>query len=87
VNNQVVQELQQAWSLLFPKTEPPATEQWALWALMYDQETIRLGLLQLTKKYRNVSGDMTPDHMGKFLSAVMARISQSDPRTVAPVAP
>jgi hypothetical protein len=68
-------ELKEAWTLLFPSVQSPADSQWALWLFRHGFETTREALIQLGEKYMKSGGQMTPEYMAKFLSAVANRLS------------
>lgn len=69
-------ELTDAWILLFPRTELPSKEQWAVWLLLHDSATVKDGIAQLATKYQKLHGSMTRDYMIRFASAVMNRIKR-----------
>jgi hypothetical protein len=68
------QELQELWRALF-RTEPPPEQQWVIWSNLHDEGIVRDGLLQLAVKHRKMAGTMTADHMIRFCSAVMNRLT------------
>jgi hypothetical protein len=76
-----VAQMREFWGILFPDTESPSPQQWALWSLMHDTATIRKGLVQLSAKYRKLNGQMDGGYMARFLSSVLNRISRSKQQT------
>ena len=64
------------WATLFANVPVPSDRQWAVWSLLHDPEIIRLGIGELAVKYEKLSGRMGPDHMLKFASSVMNRLTR-----------
>jgi hypothetical protein len=69
------QELREVWRALF-RTEQLDEQQWIIWEKLHSVGTIREGILQLAVKHRKMAGTMTLDHMLRFASAVMNRLTK-----------
>jgi hypothetical protein len=72
---EVIQEFKQMWRAIF-RNEPPKDAQWMIWGKMHDMDTVREGLLQLALRHRKLAGVMDMDHMIRFSSAVMNRLTR-----------
>ncbi|MGC2210394.1 MAG: hypothetical protein WA532_09825 [Candidatus Korobacteraceae bacterium] len=69
--------LHQVWATLFPEIAPPAEHQFALWRMLHhDENTVKAGLAELATKFHRMGGQMEYDHMLRFASAVMNRITR-----------
>lgn len=71
-----VEELKNAWEITFPEREMPSPQQWGIWLLRYELKVIREGLASLATRYATLKGEMTDEHMTRFASAVMGRLSE-----------
>jgi hypothetical protein len=76
VTNETMRQFYETWMLLFPEVPAPSGQQFAMWGLLHEEETVRKGLVQLATKYQGLNGEMTPVYMQKFLSSVMNRIAR-----------
>jgi len=72
---QQLNELNDAWALMFPSVAVPSDVQWTVWRLAYSDTIVRKGLAELGKKYMKLNGSMDTDHMLRFASAIMNRLS------------
>jgi hypothetical protein len=68
-----IDDLKAAWVLMFPGVLVPNDGQWAIWRLTYPENSIRMGLAELGKKYLKLDGRMDREYMLRFASAVMSR--------------
>jgi hypothetical protein len=68
-------ELHELWRAVF-RIDPPTEQQWIIWEKLHDRDIIQEALLQLAVKHRKMAGTMTMDHMVRFSSAVMNRLSK-----------
>jgi hypothetical protein len=76
------QELREVWRALF-RTEQLDEQQWVIWEKLHSVDTIREGILQLAVKHRKMAGTMTLDHMVRFASAVMNRLTKEKQDAIA----
>jgi hypothetical protein len=67
-------EFYELWRAIF-RIDPPAEQQWALWEKLHDKDIVQEALLQLAVKHRKMAGTMTQDHMVRYGSACMNRLS------------
>jgi hypothetical protein len=58
--------------------EPPAPEQFALWAELYAVEIIRKGILKTGIKNLNLGGTMSQDHRIRFANKVMQSAAKDE---------
>jgi hypothetical protein len=70
-----IQELKELWVALFPGVPVPNDPQWILWLLRHKPTTVRDALGELGVKFVKLGGEMTAEHMGRFASSVMNRMS------------
>ncbi len=68
--------MRESWTALFPEVPAPLDQQWVLWLLLHDPETVREGIAQLAGKYRKLGGRMDADYMVRFASSVMNRLKK-----------
>jgi len=68
--------LKALWSALLPNEPQPDEQQWLLWSALHDDRTIRTAIGQLVVKYRQLGGQMAPDHQLRFVSSVMNRLAR-----------
>jgi hypothetical protein len=71
-----IDELQELWRVLFPKSTSPSDAQFAIWLLRFDEHTVRDGLARTAIKYEKLSGDMNGEFLLKYASTAMGRINQ-----------
>jgi len=68
--------LKTLWNSLLPNEPQPDEQQWLLWSALHDDRTIRTAIGQLVIKYRQLGGQMAPDHQLRFASSVMNRLTR-----------
>lgn len=68
-------ELQEVWRVLFRIT-PPVEESWDRWETFNTSADVREAILQLASKHKQSNGQMSSDHMVKFVSSVLGRINK-----------
>jgi hypothetical protein len=71
-----INELQELWRVLFPKSTCPSDAQFAIWLLRFDEHTVRDGIARTAIKYEKLRGDMDDEFLLKYASAAMGRIKQ-----------
>lgn len=68
-------EAKALWARLLPNEPIPADDQWDLWFALHDPAVVRSAIAQTTLKVRK-HGAMECDHILRFASAVMNRLSK-----------
>lgn len=71
----IVQELDAAWTLLFPTVPPPSERQWALWITLHGQTIVRQSITKLALRYERSNDLQTPESVYKFASALMSKLN------------
>jgi hypothetical protein len=77
-----LQELRGVWTALFPAV-PVEDSRLALWLLKHGTTIARCGILELAVKHQKL-GTMSDDHMGRFASAVMSRMTLQEKASTTP---
>lgn len=76
-----IEELRQLWGLLFDTEPSPSDKQFAIWIARFGAEITRQGIAQAAIKYQKaqkMSEDMSTEHIHRFSTAAMNRISDTN---------
>jgi hypothetical protein len=68
--------LKEQWARLLPNEAVPEDDQLYIWLSQHDSSMIRKALTQLAVKFKGLRGAMDRDHMIRFASAVMNRLTR-----------
>lgn len=74
---QTVNEIREAWSLLFGDTPVPTDNEIATWVLRYGRDITKEAVSAAGIKFRKLDGKMDANYLGRFISSVMGRIEGS----------
>jgi len=74
----MVDELNSAWSLLFPAVPPPQPHQWALWVTLHGQTIVRQSVAKVALRYKRSNDLQTPESLYKFTSGLMGKLSREN---------
>jgi hypothetical protein len=68
--------LKEQWARLLPNEAVPEDDQLYIWLSQHESSTICKAFTQLAVKFKGLHGAMGRDHMIRFASAVMNRLSR-----------
>lgn len=68
-------QLHVIWRALF-RMDPPPEQSWQMWEIHNTPTELREAILQLALKHKNTNGQMTADHMVRFVSSVLGRLNK-----------
>ena len=75
-----IQNLENAWRVLFPTIPGPGSRQWAEWIVLHGAARVRLGIAKLSTRYaRSPDEFQTTGNLVRFAGTIMYRLSRENP--------